>query len=57
MDAAEGSGTNLMDINSHKWNKNLLEHFGGTELYDKINQEPVEGGTVMGKIDSYYRAI
>lgn len=54
MDAAEGSGTNMMDINSHTWNKNLVEQCGGRDLYEKLNKEPVEGGLALGQINKYY---
>jgi xylulokinase len=54
MDAAEGSGTNMMDINSHKWDKKLLQQCGGDQLLNKLAQEPVEGGMTLGKIDNYY---
>lgn len=54
MDAAEGSGTNLMDINSHTWNKSLLQQCGGKDLYEKLSKEPVEGGVALGKINRYY---
>lgn len=54
MDAAEGSGTNMMDIHSHKWNKKLLQHCGGDQLVDKLDKQPVEGGTVLGNISQYH---
>ncbi|KAI9363198.1 hypothetical protein BD770DRAFT_424888 [Pilaira anomala] len=54
MDAAEGSGTNLMNIHSHKWEKKLVEQCGGDTLYEKLAKEPVEGGTPVGNISDYY---
>lgn len=54
MDAAEGSGTNLMDINSHKWDSKLLKQCGGDELYEKLSKDPVEGGEALGKINEYF---
>jgi xylulokinase len=54
MDAAEGSGTNLMDINSHNWDVKLLKQCGGEELYEKLSEEPVEGGTTLGNINNYF---
>lgn len=54
VDAAEGSGTNMMNINSHKWEDKLLKQCGGDELAEKMAKEPVEGGTVLGKINGYY---
>lgn len=53
MDAAEGSGTNMMDINSHKWDSKLLKQCGGDELHEKLSEEPVEGGKPLGKISDY----
>ncbi|KAI7878729.1 uncharacterized protein EV154DRAFT_606444 [Mucor mucedo] len=53
MDAAEGSGTNMMDINSHKWDSKLLKQCGGDELQEKLAEEPVEGGEALGKISGY----
>ncbi|KAG2234041.1 hypothetical protein INT48_007131 [Thamnidium elegans] len=54
MDAAEGSGTNMMNINSHQWDRKLLEQCGGESLYEKLYKEPVEGGTLLGNISHYY---
>ncbi|KAL9537360.1 hypothetical protein MBANPS3_011845 [Mucor bainieri] len=54
VDAAEGSGTNMMNINSHKWEDKLLKQCGGEDLAGKLAKEPVEGGTVLGKISEYY---
>lgn len=54
VDAAEGSGTNMMNIETHRWEKSLLEKCGGPDLEKKLNDEPVEGGHVLGKLDDYY---
>ncbi|GAA5817612.1 hypothetical protein MFLAVUS_011160 [Mucor flavus] len=54
MDSAEGSGTNMMNINTHQWDRKLLEQCGGNSLYEKLNKEPVEGGTLLGNISHYY---
>jgi xylulokinase len=54
VDAAEGSGTNIMDIQTHLWDKQLLKHCSGDELYSKLDKEPVEGGTILGNVNSYY---
>lgn len=54
VDAAEGSGTNMMNIDSHKWEDKLLKQCGGEDLAEKLAKEPVEGGTVLGKISEYY---
>jgi xylulokinase len=54
VDAAEGSGTNMMNIDSHKWEDKLLKQCGGDALAEKLAKEPVEGGTVLGNISDYY---
>ncbi|CAO3698406.1 unnamed protein product [Rhizopus stolonifer] len=54
VDAAEGSGTNMMNIETHRWEKSLLEKCGGPDLKKKLNDEPVEGGHVLGKLNDYY---
>ncbi|CAO0802749.1 unnamed protein product [Mucor circinelloides] len=54
VDAAEGSGTNMMNIETHKWEDKLLKQCGGEELAGKLAKEPVEGGTVLGNISEYY---
>lgn len=43
-----------MNIQTHKWEKSLLEKCGGDELLEKLHDEPVEGGTTLGKISKYY---
>ncbi|KAI9012525.1 hypothetical protein CLU79DRAFT_770308 [Phycomyces nitens] len=55
VDSAEGSGTNLMDITTHRWDNQLLKKCGGDQLANKLGLEPVEGGDVVGKIDGYYQ--
>ncbi|CAO3661552.1 unnamed protein product [Umbelopsis ramanniana] len=54
VDVADGSGMNMMDIRTHKWVPSILEHCGGEELQDKLESEPVEGGTNLGAINSYF---
>ncbi|KAI8645942.1 hypothetical protein BD408DRAFT_480214 [Parasitella parasitica] len=54
VDAAEGSGTNMMNIDSHKWDDKLLKQCGGEDLAKKLAKQPVEGGTVLGNISNYY---
>lgn len=44
----------MMDIHSHKWITSILEHCGGNDLKDKLGPEPVEGGTALGNISSYF---
>ncbi|KAI8382908.1 hypothetical protein BD560DRAFT_364468 [Blakeslea trispora] len=54
VDTAEGSGTNMMNIRTHKWDDKLLYECGGDALAEKLAKEPVEGGTVLGNVNSYY---
>ena len=54
VDSPEGSGTNLMNIETHRWEEKLLTHCGGSELRNKLGLEPVEGGKMLGKISRYY---
>lgn len=55
IEVSDASGMNLMDVISCKWNDQLLEFCGGTELRAKIGPEPVPGGTVLGKISPYWQ--
>ena len=54
VDTAEGSGTNMMNIRTHKWDEKLLYECGGDALKEKLAKEPVEGSTVLGNINPYY---
>ncbi|KAI8578275.1 hypothetical protein K450DRAFT_248058 [Umbelopsis ramanniana AG] len=54
VDVADGSGMNMMDIHTHKWIPSILEHCGGKDLQKKLESEPVEGGTNLGAINSYF---
>ncbi|KAI9256490.1 hypothetical protein BDA99DRAFT_466678 [Phascolomyces articulosus] len=54
VDSPEGSGTNLMNIETHRWEDKLLDHCGGVSLREKLELEPVEGGSALGKISPYY---
>ncbi|KAG2220628.1 hypothetical protein INT45_014058 [Circinella minor] len=54
VDSPEGSGTNLMNIETHRWEEKLLDHCGGSTLHEKLGLEPVEGGKSLGKISPYY---
>ncbi|KAI8337471.1 hypothetical protein BC941DRAFT_334879, partial [Chlamydoabsidia padenii] len=53
MDAAEASGTNMMDIRSHQWIDSLVEKCGGPDLRHKLSLQPVEA-TPLAPISSYY---
>ncbi|ORY98614.1 hypothetical protein BCR43DRAFT_522717 [Syncephalastrum racemosum] len=54
VDSPEGSGTNMMNIETHRWQPNLVEHCGGPELIKKLALEPVEGGVQLGNIHPYF---
>jgi len=43
-----------MDIASCRWDERLLQACGGPELRSKIGSEPVPGGTVLGKISTWW---
>lgn len=43
-----------MNIWTHRWQPELLEHCGGRELINKLSLEPVEGGVQLGNINPYY---
>jgi xylulokinase len=45
---------NLMDARSCKWADVLLETAGGKGLRRKLKEEPVEGGTILGKVHPYW---
>ncbi|KAI8098885.1 uncharacterized protein BX664DRAFT_288657 [Halteromyces radiatus] len=54
MDAAEASGTNMMDIRKHRWLDQLLEFCGGKELRDKLGLQPIDIVHPLGPINTYY---
>ncbi|KAI8385009.1 uncharacterized protein BYT42DRAFT_564400 [Radiomyces spectabilis] len=54
VDANEGSGTNMMNIMTHRWDKDLVDFCGGKDLYGKLALEPTEGGVRLGQIAPYY---
>lgn len=43
-----------MDITSGKWDRELLEVCGGEALRAKIGEEPVGGGTNLGKVAQWW---
>ena len=45
---------NLMDVASCKWDERLLQACGGPELRAKIGPEPVPGGTILGRVASWW---
>jgi xylulokinase len=54
VEVSDASGMNLMDVLSGKWDERLLQACGGPELRTKIGPEPVSGGTVLGKVTSWW---
>lgn len=46
---------NLMDVRTRRWDPRLLELCGGPELRDKLGEEPVNGGAVLGNISQYWQ--
>lgn len=54
IEIADASGMNLMDITSGKWDRELLEVCGGEALRAKIGEEPVGGGTNLGKVAQWW---
>jgi xylulokinase len=54
IEISDASGMNLMNVLTCVWDNSLLEACGGPELRAKIGPEPVSGGTVLGKISSWW---
>lgn len=60
IDAADGSGMNLMDLKSRTWDRSLLESCAcgdsgaGRLLEDKLGQVKASDTTIIGKIDKYF---
>ncbi|OZJ04771.1 hypothetical protein BZG36_01866 [Bifiguratus adelaidae] len=54
IDVGDASGMNLMDIRTHQWDDRVLKHCGGDQLREKLASQPVEGGTNLGCIGSYF---
>lgn len=52
IDISDGSGMNLMDIQTKQWNQTLLDACG-PELKAKLG-EPVPSNTNLGPISNYY---
>jgi len=45
---------NLVDIQSGKWDQELLKLCGGDELRSKLGEEPAVGGTNLGKVSKWW---
>ncbi|KAH9072308.1 actin-like ATPase domain-containing protein [Lactarius deliciosus] len=54
IEVSDASGMNLMDVASCRWDERLLRACGGPELREKIGPEPVLGGTVLGKVATWW---
>ncbi|KAI0272370.1 actin-like ATPase domain-containing protein [Gloeopeniophorella convolvens] len=54
IEISDASGMNLMNVQTFKWDERLLDSCGGPELRAKIGPEPVPGGTVLGKVASWW---
>jgi xylulokinase len=54
IEVSDASGMNLMNVLTLKWEDELLEACGGPELRSKIGEEPVPGGSVLGKISPWW---
>lgn len=52
IDYSDGSGMNLMDIHTKKWNQTLLDTCG-PDLANKLS-EPVPSHTNLGPISNYF---
>lgn len=53
IDLSDGSGMNLLDIRTMKWDETLLKACGDETLADKLG-EPVPTATVLGTINPYF---
>ncbi|ORX57622.1 actin-like ATPase domain-containing protein [Hesseltinella vesiculosa] len=54
MDAAEGSGTNMMNLTTHQWEPRLLTQCGGPDLAKKLGLQPRDDARSLGPINQYY---
>ncbi|KAG9045931.1 hypothetical protein FS837_005406 [Tulasnella sp. UAMH 9824] len=54
IEIADASGMNLMDIISGNWDQELLKLCGGESLKEKIGEQPVGGGTNLGKVAKWW---
>ncbi len=46
---------NLMDIDTRKWDQELLEFCGGKDLVTKLGGEPAEVGAASGRIGKWWQ--
>ena len=54
IEVSDASGMNLMNVLTLKWEDELLVACGGPELRAKIGEEPIPGGSVLGKISRWW---
>lgn len=54
IEISDASGMNLMNVLTCKWDDKLLQICGGPELRSKLGPEPIKGGTILGKISSWW---
>ncbi|KAF9461219.1 hypothetical protein BDZ94DRAFT_1372617 [Collybia nuda] len=54
IEISDASGMNLMNVLTCKWDDTLLQACGGPDLRSKLGPEPVEGGTNLGKVSSWW---
>ncbi|KAI8067096.1 hypothetical protein BC940DRAFT_347173 [Gongronella butleri] len=53
VDAAEGSGTNLMNLRTHQWEPKLLDQCA-PHLMDKLQVQPRDDARSMGTLSNYF---
>ncbi|KAF8576471.1 actin-like ATPase domain-containing protein [Ramaria rubella] len=54
IEVSDASGMNLMNVLTMKWEDELLEACGSPSLRAKLGEEPVPGGSTLGKIGSWW---
>ncbi|TFK75002.1 D-xylulose kinase [Pluteus cervinus] len=54
IEVSDGSGMNLMNVLTGRWDDKLLETCGGSALRSKLGPEPVLGGANLGKLSIWW---
>ncbi|KAF8329496.1 uncharacterized protein EI90DRAFT_3155380 [Cantharellus anzutake] len=54
LEVADASGMNLMNVTTRRWEESLLQLCGGPSLREKLGEEPLLGGTIIGKIGVWW---